>query len=168
VKRALVVLTAALLLVSCNSSDGSESTYFILKDASWRLREALNPAAGKAFPIEKSVDWYAEYERYPKPDVTQGVRLSAHDTLGLKRDLAKVKIKYRATKIRGGRGFLGSGPEKKGPEIVWFEAKPGYAIMALSYDLDSKELIAWTAKLAPASEKDWVARGGAAPTSGAP
>ena len=151
------MLIAALIIGSCGAtSEGS--MYFVRPKDAWKLKEAVKPSTGQVALTEPSIDWYAEYERFPAPNRSEAVRLSAHQSRILRDELG-LGFALRALRVRGQKGFGGTGPDKR-PAVVLFDAKPGYAIMALSYELQVEDLRSWMRSLRPASEEEWVDAGG--------
>jgi hypothetical protein len=150
---ASVGMALPLAAVGCTSDDAS--IYFIQPDDDWALKEAINPETGT--PAQPSLDWYAEYERFPAPDRSERVVVSGHDADRLRTELLAFGL--RPAQVHGVDGEVGSGPDGK-PEVAIFEPQRGYAVMGLSYDVDRSGLVAWMAELRQVSEDQWIGAGG--------
>lgn len=143
-----------------NGNRDSPAEYFLRRPSAWELLEAVDPDEDWQFAgIEPSLDWYAEYEYMPSPELSQGVRLSGHlATLeGMLEELPG--FDPRPVEVRGGDGLAGGGREGA-PSVILFEARGGYVVMVLSYDLDAEQLVPWTNDLRRVTEQEWVAAGG--------
>jgi hypothetical protein len=139
--------------LACTGDSGA--VYFTHPTNGWRLKEAINQA--QANTTQPSMDWYAEYERFPTPMRSELVVLSAHDAASLREELSAFEL--RPTRIRGSSGRAGTGPDMN-PAVAFFEPTSGYAVMALSYDMDVSALLTWMHDLHEATEKQWLDAGG--------
>ncbi len=144
-----------LLVGAACSLDDSGSVYFVHAVDGWKLKEAINPSEGT--PAQPSLDWYAEYERFPTPERSELVVLSGHEAPALRSELASFQL--RAARVRGVDGQAGRGPDSA-PALAFFEPIDGYAVMALSNELGTAALIRWMAELRRVTEEQWVDAGG--------
>jgi len=138
-----------------------QSTIYLVSEASgWTLREASNPTANDAISsrAEPTLDWSSKYELAPDPNNPQSVRLSGHNVSIAVLEATLVGFQLRTEAVTGADARVGAGPD--GPRVVLLPVSPTYTIMALSYELDDDELVAWAKDLKPATETEWVARGG--------
>jgi hypothetical protein len=152
---AIAATFAVLVLVCACTSGRSRSTYFVHPVDGWKLKEALNLADGT--PAQPSLDWYAEYERFPTPMRSELVVLSGHEAAALRKELASFAL--RPARVRDSAGQAGTSPDGQ-PSVVFFEPTDGYAVMALSNELGMDPLIQWMAEVQPASEEQWIDAGG--------
>jgi hypothetical protein len=154
-RRAAACLSLVFAFIACTGDSGT--VYFTHPTNDWKLKEAINSA--KSTTGQPSLDWYAEYERFPTPTRSELVVLSGHDASALRRELEPFAL--RPTRIRGSSGQAGVGPDKnKKPAVAFFEPASGYAVMALSYDIDLSALLKWIRDLREATEKQWLDAGG--------
>jgi hypothetical protein len=152
---AAVCLSLVFAFIACTGDSGT--VYFTHPTNGWKLKEAINSAKGTI--AQPSMDWYAEYERFPTPMRSELVVLSGHDASALRSELQPFAL--RPTRIRGSSGQAGVGPDKnKKPAVAYFEPASGFAVMALSYDIDVTALLKWMRDLRESTEKQWLDAGG--------
>lgn len=170
--RGLIVIVLLALPAACDraeTSTGSASSinvpspasiYFTSDATGWPLRKAHNPAADDPISsrAEPTLDWFAEYERYPDPSRSQSVRLSGHNVSVARLEETLVGFELGARTVMTKAGRAGSGPD--GPRVVLVPVTAHYTVMTLSYELSLDELVGWSNSLRPVDEGGWVARGG--------
>ena len=153
--REWILVVCITLIVGGTGCSSSASSYFIHPVDGWKLKEAVDPKAGA--PGQPSLDWYAEYERFPTPNRSELIVVSGHDAARLRTEL--ISFKLRRAPVREMNGRVGTGPDGK-PAIAIFEPSDDVAVMGLSYDVSESVLLRWMDELRPATEEQWIAAGG--------
>ncbi len=168
----LVAAVMAATLLGCGQSQApaadplplprspSGSVYFLPAPGSWRQGEARNPATAPN-PVEASLDWYAEYERFPDPTRSEHVRVSGHAASTTVLQQTELRG-FRFARVDGERwpATHARSPDTAGPTVILFSVATDFTLMVLSYQLDLESLLEWSRSLEPVSEAAWVAAGG--------
>ena len=138
-----------------------EAVYRLHAGGGWSLNEAYNatPEGTATAGLEPSLDWYAEYEAPPLASPRR-IRLSGHGGTVENVAGAMKGFGFESARVGASDGLVGDSPDAAGPSVVVFAARPDYCLMALSYELSSDELIAWSEDLVPVSESEWIKAGG--------
>lgn len=165
----------AAALASCSSDDsgptaskvdtsGDNSVYVVFHDPQWTLKEAVKPLGGlgPAETAERSLDWFAEYERFVR--ITGGeegldLRFSGH-SVGLAehdKELRGIGLTHGDSARRP--SSWGVSPEGK-PAVVNVGFEKGYTVMVLSHALSVEEVRAVAARLLPVTQAQWREHGG--------
>jgi hypothetical protein len=172
--RAVFVVLALSVVASCGTSGTSTRTtnhslaqgptasiYLAGEPDAWILKEARNPRPGGPLAqVEPSLDWYAEYERFPDPSHSLRVRLSGHGVASPTLQQELKGFSFETAREASWPAVRGRSTDPTGPEVILLTVADDYTVMELSYELDADQLIQWSRSLQPADESEWVARGG--------
>lgn len=153
--------------ISAPVATGGGPVYAVRDAGDWKLNEARNPSPTDPIQSrmpERTLDWYAEYERSLSGStagqtIGQSVRLSGHDAARatVQQELKGFTFSEQTT-VRGWKATPGRGAD--GPSIVLLEVESNYTLVTLSYQLSADDLLTWSRSLERVSESEWVERGG--------
>ena len=174
VERAVLVVLALSVVTSCGTPGTSTRTtsqslargptasiYLASEPDAWKLKEARNPRPGGPLSqVEPSLDWYAEYERFPDRNHSLRVRLSGHGVASPTLQQELKGFNFETAREASWPAVPGRSSDPTGPEVILLAVAEDYTVMALSYKLDADQLIQWSRSLQPVDESEWVARGG--------
>jgi hypothetical protein len=172
--RAVILVLALSVVPSCGTSGTSTRTtsqslvraptgsiYLAREPDAWNLNEARDPRPGGPLAqVEPSLDWYAEYERFPDPSHSLRVRLSGHGVAGPRLQQELRGFNFERAREASWPAVRGRSSDPTGPEVILLAVAEDYTVMALSYELDADQMTQWSRSLQPVDESEWVARGG--------
>jgi hypothetical protein len=172
--RAVFVVLALSVVASCGNLGTSTRTtsqslvrgptgsiYLAREPDAWMLKDARDPRpSGPLAQVEPSLDWYAEYERFPDPSQSQRVRLSGHGVASPALQEELKGFNFQTAREASWPVVPGRSSDPTGPEVILLAVAEDYTVMALSYELDADKMTQWSRSLQPADESEWVARGG--------
>ena len=163
-----------------DATDGSAEppTYVLLRAPRWELTRALDPAGNEPLNQleEPPVDWFAEYNRStpgdPPPDSgltgtvlqVESVRISGHQA-GLdafRAEYEALGFTFAPASVSGPLGAgaaMTAGGAESDPAVLVVESGP-MAVMLLSYQLTSDDLVTLAADLEPVDDAGWLVAGG--------
>lgn len=149
--------------VPTTTSSSTGSRYAVLDLDGWELRGAVDYETDPDFGDH--TDWWAEHERFGPVDDNGNfegvsVRLSGHSVAV--DDLADTLTDYGFvfTRAPAGPDRVAGAGRNNGPNVVIWSLTDDYALMVLSYELDTTELAELADTSRPVSTEDWTSAGG--------